>query len=43
VGDRISAELADAWADLQRQARVNFALIMIVIALGETLRFAKMS
>ena len=43
VGDRISAELADAWADLQRQARVNFALIMIVIALGETLRFARMS
>ena len=43
VGDHISAELADAWADLQRQARVNFALIMVVIALGETLRFAKMS
>ena len=43
VGDRISPELACAWTDLQGRARVNFALIMIVIALGETLRFAKMS
>jgi hypothetical protein len=43
VGDRISAELADAWAALQGQARVNFVLIMVVFALGETLRFAKMS
>jgi uncharacterized protein YqhQ len=42
VGDRISAELVTAWAMLQRQARLNFALIMIVVALGETLRFAKM-
>ena len=42
VGDRISAELASTWAALQRQARVNFALIMIVVALGETLRFAKL-
>jgi uncharacterized membrane protein len=42
TGDRFSAELASTWADLQRQARLNFALIMIVVALGETLRFAKM-
>jgi hypothetical protein len=42
VGDRISAELASTWAALQRQARLNFALIMIVVALGETLRFAKL-
>ena len=42
VGDRISAELATAWAALQRQARVNFVLIMVVVAFGETLRFAKM-
>jgi uncharacterized membrane protein len=42
VGDRISTELASTWAGLQRQARLNFALIMIVVALGETLRFAKM-
>jgi len=27
---------------LQRHARVNFALIMTVMALGETLRFARM-
>jgi uncharacterized membrane protein len=42
VGDRISTEVASTWAGLQRQARLNFALIMIVVALGETLRFAKM-
>jgi hypothetical protein len=42
VGDRISAELASTWAALQRQARLNFALIMVVVAFGETLRFAKM-
>jgi hypothetical protein len=42
VGDRIGAELAMAWAALQRQARLNFALIMVVVAFGETLRFSKM-
>jgi len=40
--DRFNAELASTWAALQRQARLNFALIMIVVAFGETLRFAKM-
>jgi hypothetical protein len=42
MGDAVSAALAETWADLQRQARLNFALIMIMVALGETLRFAKM-
>jgi uncharacterized membrane protein len=42
VGDPVSAELASTWGNLQRQARLNFVLIMIVVALGETLRFAKM-
>ncbi len=42
VGDRISPELATAWRALQRQARLNFVLIMVVAAFGETLRFAKM-
>ena len=42
VGDPMSAELVSTWAALQRQARLNFALIMIIVALGETLRFAKM-
>jgi uncharacterized membrane protein len=42
TGDRLSAEVAITWAALQRQARLNFALIMIVVAFGETLRFAKM-
>jgi hypothetical protein len=42
VGDRISTELATTWAGLQRQARLNFVLIMVVVAFGETLRFAKM-
>jgi len=42
VGNHIGAELAAAWAALQRQARVNFVLIMVVVAFGETLRFAKM-
>jgi uncharacterized membrane protein len=42
AGDRISAELASTWAALQRQARLNFVLIMVVVAFGETLRFAKM-
>jgi len=42
VGDHISAELATAWAALQRQARLNCVLIMVVVAFGETLRFAKM-
>jgi hypothetical protein len=42
AGDRISTELATTWAALQRQARLNFALIMVVVAFGETLRFAKM-
>ena len=42
MGDAVSAALAKTWADLQRQARLNFALIMIMVALGETLRFAKM-
>jgi uncharacterized membrane protein len=41
-GDPIDAELAHAWSGLQRQARLNFALIMIVVALGETLRFARL-
>jgi uncharacterized protein YqhQ len=42
TGDRISAELTTTWSGLQRQARLNFALIMVVVACGETLRFAKM-
>jgi hypothetical protein len=42
AGDRISTELAAAWMALQRQARLNFVLIMVVMAFGETLRFAKM-
>jgi uncharacterized protein YqhQ len=42
AGDRIGAELAITWAALQRQARLNFVLIMVVVAFGETLRFAKM-
>jgi uncharacterized protein YqhQ len=42
MGDRISTELASTWSALQRQARLNFALIMVVVACGETLRFAKM-
>jgi hypothetical protein len=42
TGERISTELATTWSALQRQARLNFALIMIVVACGETLRFAKM-
>jgi hypothetical protein len=42
VGDRVSPELAMTWAGLQRLARLNFVLIMVVMACGETLRFAKM-
>jgi hypothetical protein len=42
TGDRLGAEVATTWAALQRQARLNFALIMITVAFGETLRFAKM-
>jgi uncharacterized membrane protein len=42
VGDPLGSELARSWARLQRQARLNFALIMVVMAFGETLRFAKM-
>jgi uncharacterized protein YqhQ len=42
VGDRISEELATAWTALQRQARLNFVLIMVVVSLGEALRFAQM-
>jgi hypothetical protein len=42
VGDRINTELATTWAALQRQAQLNFVLIMVVVAFGETLRFAKM-
>jgi hypothetical protein len=42
AGERISAELGAAWVALQRQARLNFVLIMVVMAFGETLRFAKM-
>jgi hypothetical protein len=42
VGDRVSPELASVWTALQRQARLNFVLIMVVMAFGETLRFAKM-
>ena len=41
VGDRISPELATTWAALQRLARLNFVLLMVVMAFGETLRFAK--
>ncbi len=41
AGDPASGELAEAWLGLQKHARLNFALIMIVLALGETLRFAK--
>jgi hypothetical protein len=40
--DPLNPELVGIWTALQRQARVNFVLIMIVVALGETLRFAKM-
>jgi len=40
--DPLSPEFVGVWAALQRQAQVNFVLIMIVVALGETLRFAKM-
>jgi hypothetical protein len=42
AGDRINPDLAITWAALQRQARLNFALIMVVVAFGETLRFSKM-
>jgi uncharacterized protein YqhQ len=42
AGDRISDELASAWTALQRQARLNFVLIMVVVAFGEALRFARM-
>jgi len=42
AGDARRAEVLHAWTGLQRQARLNFALIMIVLALGETLRFAKL-
>jgi uncharacterized membrane protein len=42
TGERINTEMARTWAALQRQARLNFALIMVVVAFGETLRFAKM-
>lgn len=42
TGERVNAEIARTWAALQRQARLNFALIMVVVAFGETLRFAKM-
>lgn len=42
AGDATSAELFQTWHALLRQARLNFVLIMIVVALGETLRFAKM-
>lgn len=42
AGDPMSGEITHAWRGLQRHARVNFMLIMIVLALGETLRFAKM-
>ena len=41
-GDPLSGELLQTWRALQRQAGLNFVLIMIVMALGETLRFAKM-
>jgi uncharacterized membrane protein len=41
-GDAVSIELAHAWGALQCQTRLNFVLIMVVLALGETLRFAKM-
>ena len=41
AGDHISGELATTWTALQRQARLNFALIMVVVAFGETLRFSK--
>lgn len=41
AGDPLSGEVAHAWLGLQRHARLNFALIMTVLALGETLRFAK--
>lgn len=39
----LGPELDGIWAALQRQARLNFVLIMTVVALGETLRFAKMA
>ena len=42
ASDPVSAELARAWIALQRHARLNFVLIMTVVALGETLRFARM-
>jgi hypothetical protein len=42
VNDPLSAELARAWAGLQRHARLNFLLIMLMVALGETLRFARL-
>ena len=41
AGDPASGDLARAWIGLQKHARLNFALIMIALALGETLRFAK--
>jgi hypothetical protein len=42
AGDRFNTEFAITWAALQRLARLNFVLIMVVMAMGETLRFAKM-
>jgi len=42
AGDPVWEQVARIWRGLQRHARLNFALIMIVLALGETLRFAKL-
>jgi uncharacterized membrane protein len=42
AGDPISLELSHTWSAIRRQAGLNFVLIMVVIALGETLRFARM-
>lgn len=40
-GDPMSHDMVRAWTGLLIHARLNFALIMVMVALGETLRFAR--
>jgi uncharacterized membrane protein len=43
AGDHVAAdELTIAWARVKNRARFNLVLVLVVVALGETLRFSKL-
>lgn len=42
VTNMVGEDMAAAWAQVKTRARFNLVLVLVVVALGETLRFSKL-